>query len=503
VAPATKFKRYDDPMKKNFSISVKFTSWYLALLGALLLTLGLGTYFSLSKRMYATLDTTLFERAQQIVQFKDVINIVAGGTLEGEPGELLSFFYYADKQLRHVSYKGRKIQVDPVLVNQILKNGGDRYAFITGDDEEQLRLYLRRYTPSTQIGSNALALDDATDEAMLLLGHKQRVSDIDNAVLVITRPTKAIDLTLKQLAQILIIALPLTLLLMGCCGFFFLRIVLRPVQNINDTATEIGVSDLSQRIKVTTGDELGRLAATINHMIARLERAFARQKELTGDASHELRAPLAVIQAEATLALQKKRDAKSYQKSLEVIVSEAEQMSTLIGQLLFLARADSGHESANLEIMDLAPFLEDLGNSMEPLCTDKQLTLKMERGESAIIKGDSNLLRRVVLNLLRNAIQHTPAGGDITLSVIKNQERALLSITDNGIGIPKEELPHIFKRFYRVDKARSRESGNSGLGLAICQHIIDLHQGQIEVSSCLDHGTNVVVSLPLAVTTDS
>jgi heavy metal sensor kinase len=487
-------------MKIFSSISFKFTSWYLALLGILLLALGFGTYFSLSQRMYDTLDATLLERAEQIVQFKDVINIVAGGTLEGEPGELLSFFYYTGKRLEHVSYKGHKIQIDSALIDQILNNGDSQYSFISSSEEGQLRLYLRRYTPPASSGSDPrpLLLPSAAEDPSLLLGRKKMVADIDSSVLVIARPTKAIALALNQLAQILVIALPLTLLLMGCCGIFFLRIVLRPVQNINDTAREISVSDLSRRIEVTTGDELGRLAATINHMIARLEKAFARQKELTGDASHELRAPLAVIQAEATLALQKERDAGSYQKSLDIIVSESEQMSTLIGQLLFLARADSGNEWANLEVLDLAPFLEDLSTVMEPLCADKQLNLGIDRLESVHIKGDRNLLRRVILNLLRNAIQYTPEGGDIKLSVIKNEEMALLSVTDNGIGIAEEDLSQIFERFYRVDKARSRESGSSGLGLAICKHIVDLHQGKIEVISQLGQGTCFVVKLPLA-----
>jgi heavy metal sensor kinase len=498
-------------MKSFSSISIKFTSRYLAILGILLLASGLGTYFSLSKRMYANLDTTLRQRALQIAKFKGVINIIAGRTFEGEPGELLSFYYYADDRLAHISYADReedredlRAEVSPELIDQVLKTGNSLFSFVSSEKDENLRLYLTPYSPPAQAAELDLHRpqpqppNSAGEGAVAHPDRTKEIQDIDHAVLVIARPTTAIDLALNQLAQILVIVLPLTLLLMGCCGIFFLRIVLRPVQSITDTAREIEASDLNRRIEVTTKDELGRLAATINHMIARLEKAFLRQKELTGDASHELRAPLAVIQAEATLALQRERDPKSYQKSLAVITDEADHMSTIIGQLLFLARADYAKEQAHLETLELAPFLHDLGNSFEPLCTDKQQTLNMDQIGSAAITGDKNLLRRVVMNLLLNAIQYTPEGGVITVSLTSREGMARICISDTGIGISEENLPHIFKRFYRVDKARSRESGGSGLGLAICTQIVDLHQGQIEVSSQLDQGTCFVVSIPLA-----
>jgi heavy metal sensor kinase len=292
--------------------------------------------------------------------------------------------------------------------------------------------------------------------------------------------------------------LPLTLFLMGCCGIFFLRIVLRPVQNISDTARDIEAKDLSRRIMVTTQDELGTLAATINHMIARLEKAFLRQKELTGDASHELRAPLTVIQAEATLALQRKREASSYQKSLEIIAKESDHMAAIIGQLLFLARADSGNEMADLTEMDLGPFIQELSRDIEPLFHEKQQTLMFHQTGPVVVKADCSLLRTAMLNLLRNAMQYTPERGEISLSLQKQNSMARISVSDNGIGIPEDALPYIFNRFYRVDKARARESGSSGLGLAICKHIVELHQGQISVRSQVDKGTIFLVKLPLA-----
>jgi heavy metal sensor kinase len=477
-------------MKFYKSISFKFSSWYLAILGALLLVLGCGVYFSLSKRLHDNLDNTLQERAEQVVRFRNVMGIVAKGTFEEEPGELLSFYYYTgDNELKDLSHKGRRIAVSREWVDNILGGSESDFSFATTPDGKKLRLYSTLY-------SSQEPTDD--DRPAPRIEPSDKIIQVERAVLIIGRTTKNIDLTLNQLLKTLVLVLPLTLFLMGCCGLFFLRIVLRPVQNISDTARDIEAKDLSRRIMVTTQDELGTLAATINHMIERLEKAFLRQKELTGDASHELRAPLTVIQAEATLALQRKREASSYQKSLEIIAKESDHMAAIIGQMLFLARADSGNEMTELTEMDLLPFIQELSADIEPLFQEKQQTLTVHHAGPVVVKADCSLLRAVMLNLLRNAMQYTPDKGEISVSVKKENEMARISVSDNGIGISGDSLPYIFNRFYRVDKARARESGGSGLGLAICKHIVELHQGQISVKSQIDKGTTFSITLPLA-----
>lgn len=477
------------------SISFKFTARYLTILGILLLILGCSVYFSLSKRMHDSLDNTLQERAKQISLFRDVIDIVAGGTFEWEPGELISFYYYSDDEVQDVSLKGRNIGMDKAQIDYILRTGESVYSTITARDEIELRSYSMVYSPSS-ISNTSLAEND-TKEPAPEVQSARKGTGVDQAVLGVARSTKAIDVALNQLFWILVLALPLTLLLMGCCGIFLLRVVLRPVQNITDTAKEIEAEDLSRRIGVNTQDELGSLADTLNHMIRRLEKAFRRQKELTGDASHELRAPLAVIQAEATLALQKERDAASYKDSLQIIARESEHMNTIIAQLLFLARADSGNEHIDLVKLDIAPFLQDLIAGIEPLADEKGQSFELNIIDSAMVMGDISLLRTVMLNLLRNGMQYSPEGGTITVSLKKESEMATIKVSDNGIGIPEESLPYIFNRFYRVDKDRSRESGDSGLGLAICKHVIDLHGGQIKVFSEVGRGTSFIVNLPL------
>lgn len=170
----------------------------------------------------------------------------------------------------------------------------------------------------------------------------------------------------------------------------------------------------------------------------------------------------------------------------------------IIKQLLTLARADSGKEHATFQRLDLSQFLEILCSDVEILCREKSQTLKIKHSGQVSIKGDKNLLRNLMLNLLRNAIQYTAKGGDISVSLDQSKGMAIISVSDTGIGIPPEALPQIFNRFYRVDKARSRESGGSGLGLAICQQIVDSHRGTLQVSSKINKGSTFIIKFPLA-----
>jgi len=273
--------------------------------------------------------------------------------------------------------------------------------------------------------------------------------------------------------------------------------VLKPVERIRQTAQEIGESDLSRRIEVDSEDELGRLASTLNQMIGRLETAFSRQRQFTADASHELRTPLAIVQAESTLALRKKRTQEDYRKSLELISQETAHMSAIVGKLLYLARTDAGKDQVNFERINLKELLTELSSDVEVLAREKGLEFKLAPLEDLTIEGDKVKLEQLFLNLLENAIRYTPRGGSISASVVREGKTAVIAIKDTGIGILKEHIPHIFERFYRVDKARSRAEGGAGLGLAICQHIAQVHSGKIEVESQVGKGSTFSAFLPL------
>jgi len=280
-------------------------------------------------------------------------------------------------------------------------------------------------------------------------------------------------------------------------GVFLTKRALKPVEKITEAAQEIEESDLSRRIEVQSEDELGRLAIVLNQMISRLEGAFKRQRQLTADASHELRTPLAVIQASSTLALRKKRTGSDYRKALESISIEATHMSTMVESLLFLARSDSGNKRLNLDKVNLSDLLTGLVSELELLFKGKGLQFRFEALQNLIVRGDRIELKRLFLNLLDNAVKYTLVGGIVSVSAVKKGDNALVAITDSGIGISQEHIPHIFERFYRVDAARSTDNEGMGLGLSICNQIVQLHGGHIEVESQLGKGSTFSVSLPL------
>ena len=231
-------------------------------------------------------------------------------------------------------------------------------------------------------------------------------------------------------------------------------------------------------------------------MIGRLEEAFNRQRQFTADASHELRTPLAIMQAEATLALSKERTEADYRKSLEIISQESAYMSAVIGKLLFLARSDAGKEQLNFEDVELKELISQLSANIEALAADKGIKFSVDAPENLLVSGDKVKLRQLFINILENAVRYTQDGGSISVSMLKKDTDAVIKISDTGIGIPPEHLPHIFERFYRVDKARSRADGGVGLGLAIAKYIVDSHHGKIDVSSEVGKGTTFTITLP-------
>lgn len=484
----------------GLSIKIKFTLWYLGVLALILAFLGAGIYFALSSQLHSSFDNSLEKRAEQILNFKDIIPIVAGGAFEEETGELISFYFYFDNSLFNVSHRQVEIPAGEAFIHGVL--GGKNLYKTIELNHNTFKIYAVRYSPKTKIinlDKFKVEPSDGTGRRKVRFKHPGLPDEIEieNAVLLVARSTTGIDMALKKLLQILIFAFPTTLFLSGWGGIFLLSRILSPIDKISQTTRTIGETDLTKRIKIQTDDELGHLAQTINLMLTRLEKAFKRQKELTSDASHELRAPLAVIQAEASLALQRKRDATTYRKSIEVIAASAERMSGIIKQILFLARSDSGRHRLSSRSVDLSMLLSNLCDEMNVLCMDKGLDLRYTLESTVIINGDEQFLRNMFVNFLTNAIRYTLANGSITVDLSTENGMAAIKFTDTGIGIPPEDKPYIFERFYRVDKARSRESGGSGLGLAIADQIAKAHKGKILLKSEVDKGSTFIVKLPV------
>ncbi|HZR19342.1 MAG TPA: ATP-binding protein [Verrucomicrobiae bacterium] len=279
-------------------------------------------------------------------------------------------------------------------------------------------------------------------------------------------------------------------------GWWVATRAIRPIEDISATAVKIAGGDLSQRINASdTESELGRLAGVLNSTFARLEAAFANQVRFTADASHELRTPVSVILSQTQTALSRERGAAEYRETLEACQRAAQRMRKLIESLLALARLDAGQEPMKQECFDLARVVRDCVELVRPLAAERSLELRCDLPQVQCT-GDPERLGQVVTNLLSNAIHFNRDRGEVRVTARSDNGTAILSVTDTGTGIPPEDLPHIFERFYRVDKARSRIQGKTGLGLAICKAIVEAHSGTIQVSSQLGVGSTFEVRLP-------
>jgi heavy metal sensor kinase len=279
-------------------------------------------------------------------------------------------------------------------------------------------------------------------------------------------------------------------------GWWLSGRAVQPIRLMSATASSITAANLSRRIDTAhVDDELGELATILNAMLDRLERAFEQQVRFTADASHELRTPLAIILSHAELALARQRTPEEYRSALEAALRSSRRMKLLVEELLMLARSDAGRLNLESAPVDLRRIVEDAVTLLTPLAEERHVRLNVELDE-ARITGDATRLSQVVTNLLTNAIIYNRPEGEVSMTTAVTGSEAVIKITDTGIGMSQADLPHLFERFYRVDRARSRERGGSGLGLAICQGIVTAHGGTIEVASQLDVGSTFTVRLP-------
>ena len=276
------------------------------------------------------------------------------------------------------------------------------------------------------------------------------------------------------------------------------RRALTPVDDIIHEAQNINSKNLSKRLRVSqSGDELQRLSETLNSMLERLEAAFNRITQFTADASHELRTPLAFMRTTTEVSLRTSHDVSEYREAQLQILDELEKTSDLVEKLMLLARADAGVENLQRRRVNLADSLREACRQGRTLAEAKQVTFEEDIVKTAVIvEGDSDGLRRLFLILIDNAVKYTPEGL-ITVSLMSSNEFAIVEVRDTGIGVAAADLPYIFDRFYRADKARSRELGGVGLGLSIARWEAEAHGGSIAVQSTFGKGSVFQVRLPL------
>jgi heavy metal sensor kinase len=304
------------------------------------------------------------------------------------------------------------------------------------------------------------------------------------------------DAELATVRKILLLVGGISVVATAIVSYGLARAALRPIEQIQETTASIGATRLHHRLPVNNPhDELGRLSLTINAMIERLETAFEKIRRFTADASHELRTPITVIRTEAEVAISETACSNGQEQIFASIVEECDRMGRLTEQLLTLAREDASRPF-ECSAVNLTDVLRSVLETLAPLAESKHIHIKSEIAPALVVRGDPQKLRQVFVNLVENAIKYSSAEGRIHIAAARVDDEAEVVVEDEGIGIPAEHLPRIFERFYRVDKARSRDMGGTGLGLSIAEQIVAGHHGTITARSQLNVGSAFTVRLP-------
>ena len=462
------------------SIRSRLTAWHVAVLGFFLILFSILLYVFLSKRLHESIDNSLKVSANVIQK---------AALLEYSRTPLPGLDLFFDQFLGYSNIN---------KFYRIYDGSGHVDSRSKGIDASKFPLTQDAYSRATQ--------GKMTYETFKLVPwHRVRVITMpvirnDNLVNLIQVGTslKAVEHTLKNLRIFLFTAIPCALILSTLGGRFMATRALKPVAEITSTAQDIAHgANLSRRIPIPeVQDEIGNLARTFNEMMNRLEKSFIQVRQFSSDASHELRTPLTVLKGQSELVLSKPRSKAEYQEVLSSNLEEINYMSRVLEDLLILSKGDEGKVSLEKEPVELGSIVEEVSRQGEIFADEKEVKIILAYLEPVTILGDAHRLKQMVWILLHNAVKFTPSVGEIKITLQDLDDTVYFTIRDTGIGIPEQDLPKIFDRFYRVDKARSRMDGGSGLGLSICKHIVDRHHGTVDVESKLGEGTKFKIRFP-------
>lgn len=462
-------------MKKR-SIGFRLAAWYSLVLGSGLAAFSILAWFAMQASIYHAVDDELRDRVRGVGKFMD---------------------------LQTASLSIPEIR-DEFREHSVLGPGGDLFQVCDQDGQ-----WLYRSVP---LESNNVAivrpgaLNAPKFETLRVQGRSLRFYsrriDVNGKfyTVQVAAPMHEAFEALDRFRLLLLFAAPLLVTAASIGGYWLSTRALSPVDEISRTAQRISIENLADRLPVSqTGDQLQRLSETLNAMLARLDAAVRRITQFTADASHELRAPVSLIRTTAEVAVQRKdRTAEEYFRALEEILEESERTSEVVDSLMLLARADSGKETFECAGADACAVVREAADQGERLARNYGLAFEVGLPNTPVpIQADSSALRRALLILIDNAVKYTPTGGSIRVNLEKSKDFALVSVSDTGIGIARADLAHIFDRFWRADKARSREEGGAGLGLSIAKWIVEMHRGSIDVKSDLGKGSTFNLRVPL------
>ena len=458
------------------SVRIRLTLWYAGVLALSLIAFALVIYYAAGEIFHERQDESLRSTAQTVVS-----------AYVEELAETHSLSNAGEVVLAEITFPNRYVQLTDATGKPIAASANLAGTTITIPSTVLADARTRGFAHVNLNGLRVTVVPLSTDQA---LGYAA-----------VAEPMSVVETGLRELRRDLFAGVLLVLLLASAGGYFLARKSLAPIASMNSQTQRISAENLSARLDVTNSrDELGRLATTINDLLARLENSFKEQQRFIADASHELRTPLAVLRGETEVALGKTRTVEEYQQSLSLIQDEAERLSRIVEDLFILARQPINTRAAlNKERVSLNDAVRDCARAAQVLAGQKGVSLKLEKELPAItLNGDQELIRRMILNLLDNAVKYTPSGGEISLALARQNGNAEIVVRDTGIGIPESAQPRVFDRFYRVDKARARAMGGAGLGLSIAQWIVEVHGGDITVASAPGEGSTFTVVVPLS-----
>jgi len=456
--------------------------WYAALLGGALALFGAATYIGLERYLENSLEESLTKQARSIGDVL-ILNINRSGE------------DYVDNEItEHYSpeINGRFIRVT---------RADGKPVFVSGEPRDKTfnpSLIPAPTVPSGQEFTKEIEMSDGHE--VLLHGLAYRASDGTQYLIEVAAPYNQIESVERGLLWTFALGLPLIVALAIGGGYLLMRRALRPVDEIRQKAAQITSRNLSERLPVVhTGDELERLATDLNRMIERLEESFSQINRFSADASHELRTPLTILQGELeSIAQDHQRSPADIRDTIGSALEETQRLAKIVENLLAISRLEAGEARRQSERLDFAELARSTAEQMRLLAEEKHISLNCDGAEPVEVEGDPARLKQVVVNLLDNGIKYTPDGGTVSISVVQRNNHAVLEVGDSGIGISAVDLPHIFDRFYRADKARSRQMGGTGLGLSIARSICLAHEGRITVESTEGKGSIFRVEIPLA-----
>jgi two-component system OmpR family sensor kinase len=465
------------------TVRARLTAWYVSLLAAILAGVIVMIYVLLARALYSRIDESLIaviqiagtSLANDLAEGQSVDDAARSTALELASRQHLVAIY--DGRGRLLGEAGREddIVISPPRAGDLPSGGEPSFTTIVEADDrsDRHRLAHRRLTVPPGV------------EYIIVVGSSLEPTDEE----------------LESLRAILVYVVPLSLVVAGIGGWFLARRSLSAVVAMADRARRIGVESLSARLPVANPrDELGLLAGTFNELLARLEASVARQRQFMADASHELRTPVTIARTAASVALQQPtRPEAEYRETLEIVEHETIRLSRIVDDLFTLTRADAGNYPIRTTPMYLDEVVDEAVRGARVMAQARRVSITADCVHPAPLTGDEDLIRRLVINVLDNAIRYSPDGGAVRVALDRSGGTYSLSVSDQGPGIAPEVQPRIFERFYRVDAARTHGGagdGGAGLGLALAKWIAHVHNGDITLAASSRLGSTFVMTLP-------